>query len=127
LVGVGYGSAGTIRGAGERDYHSGISYHALLGSRLIFGERSALDIDVRDYYVSGQQSEEAGGSEKIGRAVAGLTVRLHGAHGLIIKYTASRRDARYPSLPDTRQTVGAISLGYIYLGSSGLGAVDWPH
>jgi hypothetical protein len=127
LAGVGYGSAGTIHGSGDRDYHSGISYDALLGSRLIFGQRTAVDIEVRDYYVSGQHSKEPAGSETIARAVAGLTVRLSGAHGLIIKYTASRRDARYPTLPDTRQTVGAISLGYIFLGSSGLGAVDWPH
>jgi hypothetical protein len=127
LAGVGYGSAGTIHGAGDRDYHSGISYHALVGSRLIFSERAALDVEVRDYYVSGHHSEDPGGSENIARAVAGLTVRLAGAHGVIVKYTASRRDARYPTLPDTRQTVGAISLGYIYLGSSGLGAVDWRH
>lgn len=45
LAGVGYGSAGTIRGVGERDYHNGVTPQGLLASRLILADRAALDLE----------------------------------------------------------------------------------
>lgn len=125
LVGVGYGSGGTIRGVGERDYHNGITPSALVSSRLILSDRAALELELRDYYVSDKASSDSGGSENIARGVVAFTVRLHNLHGVTLKYTMSRRDALYPYFPDTRQTVGAVSLGYTYLGQARLGAVDW--
>lgn len=125
LAGVGYGSGGTIRGIGERDYHTGITPNALATSRLIFSDRAAFEMELRDYYVSDKASSESGGSENIARGVAALTVRVHNLHGITLKYTVSRRDAKYSNLADTRQTVGAVSLGYTFLGQTRFGAVDW--
>lgn len=125
LGGVGYGSAGTIRGVGERDYHNGITPQGLLALRLIASDRVSIDLSAREYYVSDIASDEHGGSETIFRVDTALTVRLYNLHGIALKYVASRRDARYPDLADTRQTVGAISIGYAYLGQTRSGAVDW--
>jgi hypothetical protein len=125
LGGIGYGSAGTIHGIGERDYHSGITPQGLFTSRLIYSDKAALELELRDYYVRDLASETRGGSENIARALAALTVRIYDLHGITLKYTISRRDAHYPGLAGTRQTVGVISLGYTYLGQTRFGAVDW--
>ncbi len=125
LAGVGYGAAGTIHGEGERDYHSGISPQGLLAFRLIFADRAALDLELRDYYVSGLAASESDGSENIFRGVATLTVRVYNLHGITLRYTVSQRDAHYSNLVDTSQTVAAVSLGYTYLGQTHFGAVDW--
>jgi hypothetical protein len=125
LAGVGYGSGGTIHGVGERDYHNGITPNALLTSRVIFGDRAALELELRDYFISDKVSGESGGTENIARGLAALTVRVFNLHGITLKYVVSRRDARYPDIVDTRQTVGAVSLGYTYLGQTRFGAVDW--
>lgn len=125
LAGVGYGSAGTIRGVGDRDYHNGVTPQGLLALRLIFSDRASLDLTARDYYVTDIASDEKGGSENIVRADAALTVRLYNLHGIALKYVTSRRDARYDGLPGTRQEVGTISIGYAYLGQTRSGAVDW--
>lgn len=125
LVSAGYGSAGTIDGIGERDYHNGISPQGLLASRLIFSDRAALELEVREYYISGLASAESDGSENILRGVGTLTVRVYDLHGLTLRYTISQRNAHYSDLADTRQTVGTISVGYTYLGQTRFGAVDW--
>lgn len=125
LAGAGYGSAGTIRGIGERDYHNGITPQGLLATRMIFGDRASFDMTARDYYVSGLASGESSGSENIARADASLTVRVFNLHGIMLKYVASQRDASYPDLPATHQRVGSISLGYSFLGQTHFGAVDW--
>jgi hypothetical protein len=125
LAGVGYGSAGTIHGIGERDYHNGVTSHGMLASRLIFADRAALDLELHDYYISDVASQEKGGSENVARGNVSITVRVHNLHGITLKYTVSRRDAHYRDLADRRQTVGVISLGYTYLGQTRFGAVDW--
>jgi hypothetical protein len=125
LAGVGYGSAGTIAGLGERDYHHGITPQTLLALRLIHGDRTSLDFTGRSFHVTDVASDESGGREDILRGDASLTVRVWNLHGLTLKYVASRRDAEYPGLGDTRQKVGALSIGYAYLGQTRSGAVDW--
>lgn len=125
LASVGYGSAGAIRGAGERDYHNGIAPQGLLTSRLIIGDRLSFEATVRDYYVGGLASRETSGSENIARAEVSLTARIYNLHGLTLKYTYSRRDARYPDTGSTRQSVGALSIAYSFLGQTRFGAVDW--
>ena len=125
LAGAGYGSAGTIRGAGDRDYHNGLSPQSLLALRLIFSDRVSLDLTARGYHVSDVASSEKGGSETILRGDTALTVRLYNLHGIALKYVTSRRDAEYADLPDTRQKVGALSVAYVYLGQTRSGAVDW--
>lgn len=125
LASVGYGSAGAIRGAGERDYHNGIAPQGLLTTRLIISDRLALEATVRDYYVGGLASRETSGEENILRAELALTGRIYNLHGLTLKYTLSRRDAEYADTGKTRQSVGVFSLAYSFLGQTRFGAVDW--
>ena len=114
-----------LAGVGERDYHNGISPQGLVATRLIFSDRAAIDLELREYYISGMASAENDGSENILRGVGTLTVRVYDLHGLTVRYTVSRRDAHYGSLADTTQTVGTVSVGYTYLGQTRFGAVDW--
>ena len=125
LAGVGYGSAGTIAGPGERDYHHGITPQSLLALRLIHSDRTSLDFTGRAFYVTDEASGESGGHEQILRGDVSLTVRVWNLHGLTLKYVASRRDAAYDGFGETRQKVGAVSIGYAYLGQTRSGAVDW--
>jgi hypothetical protein len=85
----------------------------------------SLDMTAREYYVSDIASEEDGGRENIIRGDMALTVRVYNLHGIAIKYVHSRRDAHYHDMPDIKQSVGAISIGYAYLGQTRSGAVDW--
>ncbi len=124
-VGIGYGVAGTLRGAGDYDYHDGVTPQGLLTSRLVFADRAALDVELSHHYVSELGAGEPDGTEHIGRARIDLTIRLHQRHSITLRYSSSSRDAHYPTQPATRQNVRAISLAYTYLGSSGFGAVEW--
>lgn len=126
LLGAGYGAAGTIRGIDERDYHYGFTPQMLIGGKLVFGNRAALDVTLRDYYVSRVASTEARGHENIARADATLTYRIHRAHAVSLKYLWTRRDAHYPDLGRRTQSRATISLFYsILLGSTRMGAVEW--
>lgn len=126
LAGVGYGAAGTIHGQGERNYHYGATPQALLSLRLLLGERVNVDLTARSYYVSDVASTEDRGTERIFRGDAAFTMRIHGPHALTLKYNASRRDARYPDIPNTLQTVRTMSLLYTYyFGDARFGAVEW--
>jgi len=125
LGGVGYGAAGTINGSGERDYHYGATPQALLELRLILGDRAMLNLTAHEYYVSGLGSTENRGSENIARGTASFTVRVYDRHALSLKYVASQRDAHYPDLNDTHQSVGTVYATYTFLGSTGFGAVEW--
>lgn len=122
---VGYGSAGTIRGRGDRDYHSGITPQAQVSTRLIFSDVAAFELAARGYHVTDHESEESGGTEDVARIEAALTWRVWRLHGITLKYVYSLRDAEYRDLPDTHQTVGAVSIGYTYLGHARFGAVEW--
>lgn len=125
LSGVGYGAAGVIHGSGQRDYHYGLTPQALATLRLIFGDRAALEVNAREFYVSGVASTERRGSEDIFRADAALTVRVFGRHALAIGYVSTRRNAHYPDIPDTDQRVGMLSVYYTLLGSTGFGLENW--
>jgi Domain of unknown function (DUF3943) len=110
-LGGGYAAAGIAPGPGQRDYHYGISTQGLLDLRLIIGETAMLDLDMREYYVSGLGATQPG-SELIGRANAGVSVRIYGRHALRLQYVASSRDAHYPDQPGRHQTVGTMNLVY---------------
>ena len=125
LAGVGYAAAGVIHGAGERDYHYGLTPQALLAAKLIFAERANLDLAARQYYVTSTASPESGGSEHITRLDTTLTVRIYRHHALALKYVLSHREARYPDLGNRNQTMGTIGLYYTWLSSTGFGAVEW--
>ncbi|MGH8728845.1 MAG: DUF3943 domain-containing protein [Burkholderiales bacterium] len=123
LLGAGYAAVGTLRGSREEDYHYGIAPQALVALRLIFGDRAALDVTGREYFVSRIAADRAG-HDNIARADASLTVRLHRQHAIAVKYLWSRRDASYPDLGDRTQTRGTIGIFYTLLGHDRFGAVD---
>jgi hypothetical protein len=126
LGGVGFGAAGTTPTvSGERDYHYGVTPQGLLALRLLFGDRSALDLAARGYYVSGTGSDNSHGSETIMRASSNLNFRVYGRHGVGIQYVQSIRDAKYGSSPGKFQSDGTVSLVYTFLGDSHFGAVEW--
>lgn len=131
MVGGGYGSGGvTETTSGLRDYHYGLTAQGLVGLRLIFADVAALELTGRDYYITDQGSDAEPGSENLARGDLSLTVRVSGLHGVTLRYVVSDRNAHYDTQPDTEQRVGALSLGYTYLGHKWFGAVDWrprPH
>jgi len=125
LIGLGYGAAGTIRGSGERDYHQGATPAGLLALRLILGERASFDLAARDWYVSKIASHE-NGWENVVRAEASATLRIHGRHGVSLRYTYTRRHADQPEDGKQLQSRGTIGVFYTFLGGGRLGAVHWP-
>jgi hypothetical protein len=84
-----------------------------------------LNVTAHEYYVSGLGSTEHRGWENIVRGTASFTVRVYDRHAIALKYVASQRDAHYPDLPNTYQSVGTFYLAYTFLGSTGFGAVEW--
>jgi len=125
LAGLGYGAAGTIHGSGERNYHYGLTPQALLAARLTWRNRVQMDMTGREYYVSGVGSLESRGNENVIRGESTLTLRLFGRHALALKYVESLRNAHYPDLAPTHQSVRAYSLFYTLLGDTELGTVNW--
>ena len=126
LGGAGFGAAGVTPAAtGERDYHYGLTPHALLSLRLIFGHRAALELIGREYYVSGTGSDNSRGSEEISRINTGVIVRLFRRHGIGLQFVESLRDAHYGNRPGSHQSDGTVSLVYTFLGNSDFGAVEW--
>jgi hypothetical protein len=124
LAGLGYAAVGLVNGTADRDYHYGVAPQALLALRLIHGDRAALDLTARDYFVSGIGSGP-GGHDNIARADAALTVRVHGLHAISVKYLWNRRDATSPALGNHSQTRGTVGIFYTLLGQDRFGTVDW--
>ncbi len=124
LAGAGYGAGGSIERSQERDYHYGVTPQGLLALRMIFADRAMIDFTGREYYVSDVLASEQG-QENIIRAEASATVRVFEKHGLSLRYAVSHRDANYPAINYRDQTVGTLSLVYVWLGPSGFGAVEW--
>ena len=137
LGGVGFGAAGTTPSTeGDRDYHYGVAPQGLLALRLLFGNRAALEIIGRGYYVTGSGQfnrlstssnpvDSAGGSETIVRIKSGFNIRVYGRHGLGLQYVESLRDSQYGNQPSRHQRDGTVSLVYTFMGDSHFGAVEW--
>jgi hypothetical protein len=125
LAGLGYGAAGTIHGSGQRNYHYGLTPQALLAARLTYANRVQFDMTGREYYVSGLASTESRGAENVLRGEGTLTLRVYQRHALAVKYVESLRNAHYPDLPYTHQSIRAVSLFYTLLGDTEFGTVDW--
>jgi hypothetical protein len=130
LAGLGFGAAGTVADKEERDYHYGLIPQALLGLRLILGDRAMLEATGRQYYVAGPASgagvgTDSFGGEVIARGNVGSTVRVYGPHAVGLQYTVSIRDARFRDLRDRHQSVETLSLSYNFLGHTRFGAVEW--
>jgi hypothetical protein len=125
LIGAGYTAVGTTRSRSDSDYHYGVSPQGLLALRFIFGERAALDLTAREYFVSRVGAAARGGHDNIVRVDASFTVRVHGRHGVSVRYLLNRRDAFYPDVGDSSQTRGTVGLFYTYLGHDRFGYVSW--
>lgn len=125
LAGAGYAAVGTLHGASEGDYHYGVAPQALLALRVIFGDRAALDVTGREYFVSRVASDGVGGHDNIARADASFTVRVYKQHSIAVKYLWNRRDASYPLLGDRTQSRATVGIFYSYIGHDRFGAVDW--
>ena len=125
LAGAGYAAVGTLHGASEGDYHYGVAPQALLALRLIFGDRAALDVTAREYFVSRVASGGVGGKDNIARADISFTVRVYKQHAIAAKYLWNRRDATYPFLGDRTQERSTLGIFYSYIGNERFGAVDW--
>lgn len=124
LAGIGYAGVGTLKGVGERDYHYGWAPQALMALRWIYGDRAVLDLAAREYYVTGVGGDRAG-HDNIVRTDASITWRVHGEHGIALKYLFNRRNASYPDLGRRGQTRSTLGLYYVLLGQERFGAVDW--
>ena len=125
LAGVGYAATGTIRGAAENAYHYGVAPQALIALRLIFGEKAALDVTARNYYVTRGGIGNTGGHENITRADVSWAFRIHRHHAIAVKYLWNRRDASFPDIGDRTQSHGTFGIFYTLLGHERFGAVDW--
>jgi len=135
LLGVGYAGGGIIHGSGvrspsatgegQRNYHYGVAPESVLALRLILGDRAAVDIAGREYYISRLGATESTGSETLDTVDIALTVRVFQLHGITLRLSQSTRDGRYYHQPDSHQTVGTVSIGYTLLGHERFGAVDW--
>jgi uncharacterized protein DUF3943 len=135
LAGAGYAAGGVIHGSGvtapgplgegQRNYHYGVAPEAVLATRLIWGDRAALDATARVYYISRFGATESTGSETINRVDLALTVRVHNLHAITIRYAESSRQGRYAQRPDSHQRVTTFSIGYTLLGDPRFGTVDW--
>ena len=124
LGGVGWTALGTIADVQEdRDYHSGWGPQALLELRFLGSDLAMLELAGKDYYVWGSGSGDS--RENVLRGEAALTVRIWRGHALRLQFVASSRDASFVDLPDTLQSVGALSLLYTWLGDRRFGAVDY--
>jgi hypothetical protein len=125
LAGLGYTAVGTARSTVDGDYHYGLAPQALAAARLVYRDRAAIDVTAREYFVTRVGAASRGGHDNIARVDAALTWRVHGRHGVSVKYLGNFRDAYYPGAGDTSQRRGTVGLFYTLLGSERFGAVDW--
>jgi len=127
LAGVGYGAAGGFVSPGSTDYHYGLTPQVLGSLRFIPGDRVAVDLTFRDYYVSRYASTRGGGSENIARADALLSFMITTHHAVSARYIWSRRttSGSDPLFGDVVQSRGSIGLFYTFLGGTRFGAVEF--
>ena len=121
LAGAGFAAAGTLATPDTSDYHYGIAPHALAASRIIFGDRAAIDISARDYFVS--RVAGTAGHDNIVRLEAAFSLRFHQQQALAVRYLLSRRDAFFPVAGSHIQSRGTLGLFYTLLGHDRFGAV----
>jgi uncharacterized membrane protein len=126
MGGLGYAAVSTLRGTvSDRDYHYGVTPQALASFHAIFDDRSALDLTLRDYFVSRVGGLARGGHDNIVRADLSYTWRIAKEHAITVKYLWNHRDAQYPDLGDRSQTRGTVGIFYTRLGADHFGRVEW--
>ena len=125
LFGVGYASVSTIGGiSDERENQYGVAPQALLGLRLIMGQRASLELTAREYFVS-NLSGSGVGHDNVIRADASITWRIHRQHAVSLRYQLSRRDFDFRELGDRTQNRGTVGIFYTLVGRDRFGIGDW--
>ena len=125
MAGLGYAAVGTTRGSTtDRDYNYGVAPQALLNLRVVHGDKIALNLTGREYFVSRLASGTPDGRDNIVRGDATLTWRLAKQHAVSIRVAASRRDAEFQT-GRSRQSQVTVGLFYTLLGRDRFGTVDW--
>jgi len=124
-LGLGYTAAGSIRSSAENDFNYGVAPQAIASMRLVFRENAALDVTLRENFITRVAGAADGARENIARIDAALTWRVHKQHGISIKYLGNRRDVRGGDLDGRVQQRSTIGLFYTLLGHDRFGAADW--
>lgn len=125
MLGAGYAAVGTLRGGASGEYHYGVAPQALVAARVLFGNKVALEVTAREYFVNNVGSRSVGGHDNIARADVALTYRVAKRHSVALKYLWNRRDATYSFLGNGTQERSTLGIFYSYDGDDRFGAVDW--
>lgn len=124
LAGIGYAAAGTLNAPSTLDYHYGAAPQLLAALRLVLGNRAALDLSARKFFVGGVDSADERGHDNIERADLTFTLRVHGRHGIALTYLWSRRKASLPGFPGLAQERGTLGIFYTLLAKDAFGVAD---
>ena len=125
LAGIGYATVSTIDDvADERSNQYGVAPQILLALRLIMGDRAALDLTAREYFVS-NVSGSHNAHDNVVRTDASLTWRIHREHAVALRYQLSRRDSNFGILGNGTQSRGTIGIFYTLLGRDRFGTTNW--
>jgi hypothetical protein len=123
LAGVGFSAGQTVRGTEETDFHYGIAPQGLVAAKFIGGDRLALEVSGREYYVTGVGGFRRGGHDRVRRGDASLALRLFGRQAISVAYRRARRTAEVTGLPTVTQRSDTVGVFYNILGSGGFGAI----
>jgi hypothetical protein len=123
LLGAGYAAARDLGKNDGRDYHYGVAPQAVVNLRLIGGDRTALDLTAREYFISGLGGFGTGQRDLIFIGDASFAVRVVSRHALGLTYQLAGRSSEYLGLPDESRSRSRVGVFYTFLGSGGFGAV----
>jgi uncharacterized protein DUF3943 len=121
LAGAGFAAVGALTRRDTSDYHYGIAPEAVVASRFIFGDRAALDLGAREYFVS--RVAGTTGHDNIFRLDAAFTVRMHRQNAIALRYLITRRDAFFPLAGSRTQLRGTLGVFFTFLGHDRFGLV----
>jgi hypothetical protein len=123
LAGLGYSSAQSVDATLDRDYHYGLGPSVQMSAKLIGGDRAAVDVTARGYYLGRIGAIETGERDRIFRIEGSAALRLFGPNAVAVKYIHSQRHAALSGFPNLVQNGETIGVFYTFLGSRGFGAI----
>jgi hypothetical protein len=123
LAGIGYSSAQSVDSTLDRDYHYGLGPNVLVAAKLVAGDRAAIDVNARAYYLGRIGAIETGERDRILRIESAASLRLFGSNAITVKYIRSERHASLSGFPRLIQTGETLGVFYTILGSTGFGAI----
>lgn len=124
LLGAGYAAARDLGKNDGRDFHYGVAPQATANLRLITGNRAALDLTAREYFISGLGGFGTGQRDLVFVGDASFAIRLFGKNALGVTYQLAGRSSDYLELPNESRSRSRIGVFYTFLGSGGFGAVQ---